>query len=145
MGTGKHPCHGLASHPRRSKWEITAFCATWLVCTLNLCLPINSFAQQIYSAYRDENQDLKLTILIKSFEKLPLFFRQFLGSYHVHFVHHNKQGFVSKERFDAIEQLNLFLKCVSALLRNIHDVKNGCSEVCKSCDGLQTSAQKMLQ
>ena len=78
----------------------------------------------------------KLTVLIENVEQFSLLFSQFLWSDYIHLVQHHYQWFVSKERFNTIKQFNLFLKRVPTLLRNIHNVKNGSTQMSKGCDSL---------
>lgn len=52
---------------------------------------------------------------------------------------------VGEQGSDAVEELQLLLQGVAALLRNIHDVKNRCPEVSQSRDGLHLDGVPLLQ
>lgn len=52
---------------------------------------------------------------------------------------------VGEQGSDVVEELQLFLQGVTALLRNVHDVKNRRPEVSQSRDGLHLDGVPLLQ
>lgn len=52
---------------------------------------------------------------------------------------------VGEQRPDVVEQLQLLLQGVTALLRHVHDVQDGGSQVSQSRDGLHLDGVPVLQ
>ena len=63
----------------------------------------------------------------------------------LYLVQGNNERLVGKQRFDALKELQLLLDGVSALLRDVHHVENGSSEVSQRRDGLHLDGVPVLQ